>query len=286
MISHVRAALFVLFATTALPAAAAAQNEPTASNAVIHTMRWRDDRAADPPASAALREEHGGPWSAPTMLFTPAGALPQWSVRARVGTEYQTMIRGRDSLRPRMGAELGIGHNITLGLGTRWLGGSADVLEAHSPHFDARLQLFGRADGRGLFGTAGVTVKWRGFSGRAPEFEFRYAMQYRAMAFEGGIEAVFGQAVGIDERDAEARAYAAFHLGSRFAFGAAGQARFDLSPESLTRGLGWDLRGGALASLAIDRYQLGLLAGASNDRLPEGAGVSPFGQFFMAYRFN
>jgi hypothetical protein len=241
---------------------------------------------ADAEAARVTLARYGGPWSAPTLLFNPAGALPAWSGRVLVGAEYQTDIRGRDPIRPRLGVELGLPYRFTVELGARWLGGTGEATERFSPTVAVRFQLFGRPDGMGLLGGLTARFKSTGFTGASSEMEFSYAMQYRAPRFDVGGEAVFGQALFADERDAEVRAYGTVRVHEMFAVGLGGQVRVGLGDEDLAHGPGWDLRGGLLASFTVERYQVGLLAGASNYRLPSGVDLTPFGQLFATCQFN
>lgn len=272
------------FSLSLIAAPAFAQNAPDPVTAPAAPM---SESGSDPSSTI---DAYGGPWSAPTFTITPAGALPTGSVRAILGVEGQSRIQARDAIRPLFAVSAGLGRGFTIELGSRWLGGENRDVNSHAPHLLARWQIFGPRTGDGLTGSVALRFKWVGFTGREPELEASYTMQYRTRKFDLGGEAVFGFGLAEEERDAELRAYAMGRVLRWLSVGVSGQARVDLSDEDGDRppstGPGYDLRGGATASVTVDRYQVSMVAGASNYLLPTGTGISPFGQLMVAARFN
>src|SRR5580704_1599994 len=79
----------------------------------------------------------GGAYTSPTLLFIPAGAVPAWNVRVTALSEFQTPAD-------------------TAAAGTNWVGGDVDANGNKkfslglSPFFQARLHLYGNANGKGF----------------------------------------------------------------------------------------------------------------------------------------
>lgn len=152
---------------------------------------WAAQASADPPPAMPeaappvdmnrpppVEDPTGGAYTSPTLLFVPAAAVPKWNVRAIVSTELQGPSDVHAGFRPGLGAELGLPAGITLGAGTNWVGGDVnpttnqtDFNLGLSPYFQARLHLYGNADGRGFQLGTSVTYKFVGFEGDPGEAE-------------------------------------------------------------------------------------------------------------------
>jgi hypothetical protein len=239
-------------------------------------------------APVANRLEYGGAGTAPFALFTPATALPRWASRVVLGTEAQTAMAQSVPLVPFISAALGFGYGVVAELGAQWTSENSSVANGFEPYVGARVQIVGRRDGIGPTFALGARFRWGGgFDMGHPEIEGHATFQYRAAKFETGADLVFGQAIGAPDRDVEFRPFVVYRVIPIFAVGIGGQARLDLAADTLpSMGVLSDFRGGAIASVNIERFQAGLLAGASNYNLPTGVAVSPYGQVMVGYRFN
>jgi hypothetical protein len=244
------------------------------------------DRARD--TTGAVTDDAAGAavWVAPTLLVTPAGAVPTYGARVTVGTDYASPRGAVDALRPVGAFEVGLGHGITVGAGTQWVGGDTGVGTAGlSPYAQVRLQLFGATDGEGWVGGASVRYKQVGFGGGERETEASFATRYRRHHVEFGLEGVFGQSMkDAGEHDVEARAYGVVRPLSFLAVGLTGQARMSVGEtDANSPARSWDLTGGGIASAIFGTLQLGVLGGATTMNL--AADVGGTGQAFAAYRF-
>ncbi|MEZ4390604.1 MAG: hypothetical protein R3A48_05870 [Polyangiales bacterium] len=104
--------------------------------------------------------------------------------------------------------------------------------------------------------------------------------QYRTRRFEGGLQGTYGRGLGEEnENDLEARVYLAWRPIPEFALGVSGQLRSGLGDEAeeATRQARCaanpssnacisetDMIAGATASYTFERWQLGVLVGASS----------------------
>jgi hypothetical protein len=244
------------------------------------TPSSQEGRAEDPT---------GGAYTSPTLLFTPAAAVPAWNARAILSTEVQGPSDVHAGVRPGVGAELGLPAGFTLGAGTNWVGGDinpntnkTDFNLGISPYFQARLHILGAKDGQGFQLGTSVTYKFVGFEGDPGEAELGLSAQYRAKKFEAGVQAVAGKDFATTSADAEAHTYLLYRVIPQLGIGAAGQARFAIvsQPGDNT----YDALGGAIASLTLGRYQLAGLAGASTLGLAQGQ-AGALGQIFGTARF-
>jgi hypothetical protein len=254
------------------------------------------DQSANATAIAAPKEDPtGGAYATPTLLFIPASAVPKWTARAIVSTELQSPSDVHAGFRPGLGAELGLPAGITVGAGTNWVGGdvnpntgATDFSLGLSPYAQARLHLYGDADGRGVqLGTSAV-YKFVGFAGDPGEIELALSAQYRQALYELGLQGALGQDFGdSNNHDGEVHAYALVRPIPQLGLGGAGQIRAAIAPKAndpSAPASKYDVLGGALASLTLGRYQLGLLAGASTLGLDPGH-VGALGQLFGTARF-
>ncbi|MFI5298322.1 MAG: hypothetical protein ACHREM_09510 [Polyangiales bacterium] len=225
-------------------------------------------------------------WVAPTLLVTPAGALPLYSVRATAGADTQSPNGSADRVRPLFAAEIGLGKGFTIGAGTQWIGGDAGSgTDGLSPYAQVRLQLFGAPDGEGWVGGASLRYKQVGFGGGEKETEASFATRYRRDHVEFGLEGVFGQSMKDGgEHDVEARAYGVIRPIPLLAIGLTGQARTSVGEKDAdSPARSWDVTGGGIASAIFGTMQVGVMGGATTVSLASGVGAT--GQAFAAYRF-
>jgi hypothetical protein len=250
--------------------------------------------AAQPEAPRAV-DPTGGAYTSPTLLFIPAAAVPKWNVRAIVSTEVQSPADVHAAVRPGIGAELGLPAGFTLGVGTNWVGGDVNrdtgatqFSLGLSPYAQARLHVYGDADGRGLQLGVATTYKFVGFEGDPGEIEASFSAQYRQARYELGLQGALGQDFGdSNNHDGEVHAYALVRPIPQLGLGAAGQVRIAIAPPAGDPGAEpshYDVVGGAIGSVTIDRYQLGALAGASTLGLEQGR-AGGLGQLFATARF-
>lgn len=234
----------------------------------------------------------GGAYTSPTLLFTPAAALPRFNVRITTGVDLQTPSDAFYGVRPLLNAELGLPAGFTLAGGTSWVGGDTlRTADGFSPFAQVRYQLFGNRDGMGALGGVSLTYKRVGYRGGENELEASFSFQYRRPRFEFGAQGVFGQSLEEgEEHDLEARVYGAFRVIPQLALGLSAQVRGDIGQEEegvgRARPLGkneFDVIGGAMASFTLGRWQAGALVGASTIGMNERAGF--LGQLFGSARF-
>src|SRR5580704_12033193 len=155
----------------------------------------------------------GGAYTTPTLLFTPAGAVPTWNVRVITSLDMQGPtppdklaggscgINNCVGLQPGIGGELGLPGGFTFAAGTLWVGGdTVDYRGAVSPYFQLRYHVLGDKNGQGLQLGASVAYKFVGFGsnqgmpGQDPgEMEWAFQSQYRRSNYELGLEAVIGK---------------------------------------------------------------------------------------------
>jgi hypothetical protein len=234
----------------------------------------------------------GGAYTAPTLLFIPAAAVPKWDARTIVSTDIQAPANASAGVRPGLGLEVGLPAGVTLGAGTNWVGGDVnpntgrtDFNLGLSPYLQARLHLLGDGDGRGWQLGTSAAYKFVGFEGDPGELELASSLQYRAFRYEIGIQVVLGQDLeDAGGHDAELHAYAVYRPVPNLALGAAGQGRVSLSPDEGSGENSYDIIGGTIASFTVSRYQLGVLAGGSTLGLNQGH-VGALGQIFATARF-
>lgn len=238
------------------------------------------------PARVPTQDPTGGAYTAPTPLFTPAASLPSLNVRARAGVEVQPASGAFSMARPILDLELGLPAGITLAAGTTWVGGTqlARREEEGVPGLGAygqvRWQFLGRGRDTGLLGGASLTVKANGFRGGEPEAEASVSLQFRARRFEAGLQGTYGHSLGEeDESDVEARAFVAWRPLPYLALGISGQLRAEIAsqgaeaarqtrcaanPGSADCLADLDVIAGATGSYTYERWQLGVLLGASS----------------------
>jgi hypothetical protein len=270
---------------TAEPAATA-PNAPTAPTA------GTVDTGTAPVAPEAAPDPTGGGYTSPTLLFIPAVAVPKWTVRVIASTELQSPSDIDAGFRPGLGAEVGLPAGFTLGAGTNWVGGDVnsdtnktDFNLGLSPYFQARFHILGESSGQGFQLGVATTYKFVGFEGDPGEMEAALSAQYRRPRWEAGLQGVFGQDFGdLHNRDGEAHAYALYRVIPQLGVGAAGQVRVALSQAPDSTANHYDVVGGGIASLTIDRYQVGGLGGVSSIGLAQGQ-VGGLGQLFGSVRF-
>lgn len=267
----------------ALPATARAQTAPA------------NDQSQTATATPTTPDPTGGAYTPPTLLFVPAAAVPKWNVRAILSTELQSPSDVHAGFRPGLGAEVGLPAGFTLGAGTNWVGGDVDPDTGKtnfslglSPYAQARFHIYGDADGRGFqLGTA-ATYKFVGFAGDPGEIELALSAQLRERFFELGLQGGLGQDFGdSNNHDGEVHAYALVRPIPQLGLGAAGQVRMAISPvagDPNAPASHYDVVGGAIGSLTIDRYQVGTLVGASTIGLDQGH-AGALGQLFGSARF-
>ncbi|MFO0660958.1 MAG: hypothetical protein U0165_14170 [Polyangiaceae bacterium] len=246
-----------------------------------------------PPSSEPeerFSDRTGGAFVAPTLLFTPAAAVPAWTARVIGGAEIQPNSGVYDVARPLLSGEVGLGRGFTVGAGTRWVGGdNATATDGLTPFAQARYQLFGNTNGSGWVGGVSLTYKQIGFKGAEPELEGSFSIQHRAKMFEIGAQATVGQALKDGgEHDLEARLLALYRFIPELGIGAAGQIRGDIGEEEqeANRPTGkrdFDAVGGAIASATYGRWQLAALGGMSTLGLRNKA--SPITQIFAGAQF-
>jgi hypothetical protein len=207
-----------------------------------------------------------------------------------LSTEVQGPSDVHAGFRPGLGAELGLPAGFTLGAGTKWVGGDVnpetgarDFSFGLSPYVQARLHVYGDANGRGLQLGTSVTYKRVGFGEEPGEVEVAFSSQIRQQRYELGLQAVLGKELEGDGTDAEGHAYALYRVVPELGVGAAGQARVGLTEREAGKS-GYDVVGGAIASLTLGRYQVGALGGASTLGLAQGT-VGAIGQLFGTARF-
>ena len=258
-------------------------------------MAQTDNPVVAPPEAAVRNDPTGGAYTTPTLLFIPAAAVPVWNVRAIVSSELQSPSDVHAGFRPGLGAELGLPAGITLGAGTNWVGGdvnpdtgNTDFNLGISPYVQARVHLYGDADGRGLqLGTAAI-YKFVGFEGDPGEIELALSAQYRQAFYELGLQGTLGQDFGdSNNHDGEVHAYALVRPIPQLGLGGAGQVRIAIAPpvnDPSATPTHYDVVGGGIASLTLSRYQVGALAGASSLGLDQGH-VGALGQLFATARF-
>jgi hypothetical protein len=240
-------------------------------------------------APAAQEDPTGGAYTTPTLLFVPAGALPRWTVRVIGSTEIQTPSDVHAGIRPGLGVELGLPAGLTFGAGTNWVGGdinphtgNTDFNLGLSPYLQGRIHVLGSADGMGFQLGSSVTYKFVGFEGDPGETEFAISSQYRHRHFELGLQGTIGKDLATVRVDGEIHAYALYRVLPQLGLGAAGQARIAIVTEP--DGTTYDVIGGVIASLTIDRYQIAALVGASTIGLAQEQ-VGAMGQVFGTARF-
>ena len=231
----------------------------------------------------------GGAYTTPTLLFIPAGAVPAWSVRAIGSTQVQSPSDVDARIQPGLGAEVGMPAGFTVGAGTNWVGGdinpntgNTDFNLGLSPYAQARYHILGAVDGTGFQLGTSATYKFVGFEGDPGEIEWAVSTQYRRTRFEIGLQAVLGKDFATTSADGEVHAYALYRVIPQLGLGAAGQARLGLV--SQPGDAAYDVVGGAIASLTIDRYQIGLLAGGTTIGLAQGQ-AGAMAQLFATARF-
>jgi len=97
--------------------------------------------------------------------------------------------------------------------------------------------------------------------------------------------AVFGTSLKASERDAELKAAVGYYARSNLLVGLDGIARVDLTPKSDQPALGrsYELVGGPMATLKLDKLTLALLAGVSAPMHVGGTGVGAIGMAHVGY---
>jgi hypothetical protein len=223
--------------------------------------------------------------STPTPLVTPAVALAPGAARVLLGADLQRPGGTLDSIRPEFQGEVGVGHGVTVGAGSRWVGGDAGhAANGLAPWVQARLQLFGNGL-EGWSGGVGLAYKQIGFGGGERETEASFSATFRSRWLEAGGQAVFGQSLrDAGEHDLEGRVYGAYRVLPIVSLGLAAQLRAavgEVEPGANTRRADW--LAGAIATAYFGGLQVGVLGGGSSVGLITGVGV--VGQGFASYRF-
>jgi hypothetical protein len=235
----------------------------------------------------------GGAYTTPTLLFVPAAAVPVWTVRVVTSLDVQgptvpDRLATSDAglgFQPGIGGEIGLPLGFTIGAGSRWVGGDVSptpISGGLSPYAQARYRILGAESGRGFLLGASVTYKFVGFQGDPGEMEWALSAQYRAARWEAGLQGVFGKDFGSAHADVEVHAYVLYRFVPQLGLGAAGQVRLGVVSEPDEPS--YDVIGGALASLTLSRWQLGLLGGGTTVGLGSGQ-VGGLGEVFATVRF-
>lgn len=249
------------------------------------------------PQRVPTHDPTGGAYTPASPLFTPAAALPTWNVRARAGVELQPASGGFALARPLLDLEVGLPAGFTLAAGSAWVGGTpsraeVDGVQGLSAYGQVRWQFLGRGRETGLLGGVAVALKANGYRGGEPEVETSVSLHYRAQRFELGLQGTFGQGFEAGERDLEGRLFAAYRVIPSFALGVSGQVRAEVGDEAeeasraarcaSTPGTSGcnadaDLITGVTAHYTMDRWQLGVLVGASS------VGLARIDQFRLGF---
>lgn len=240
--------------------------------------------------AAPAADPTGGAYTTPTLLFVPAGAVPAWTARAIASVDMQgpttadRLAAGTSiGFQPGLGGEIGLPGGFTLGSGTKWVGGDLSptpVSGGLSPYAQARYQIAGT--GQGLTLGTSLTYKFVGFEGDPGEMELAFSGQLRRSRFEVGLQLVFGKDFATTDADGEVHAYALYRIVPELGVGAAAQVRLGIVSQPGDRS--YDLVSGAIASLTLGRWQLGLLGGETTVGLDPGK-VGALAEVFGSARF-
>lgn len=242
--------------------------------------------------TAPAQDPTGGAYTTPTLLFTPAAAVPTWTVRAIASLDMQgptapdRLASGtRFGLQPGLGGEIGLPAGFTFGAGTMWVGGDTSptpISGGISPYLQARFHILGDRDGKGFQLGTSLTYKFVGFQGDPGEMELAFSGQYRERHYELALECVIGKDYATTDADSEFHAYALYRVISQLGIGAATQVRIALvsQPGETT----YDVISGGIASLTLDRWQIAALGGESTVGLNQGQ-VGALGEIFATARF-
>jgi hypothetical protein len=286
-------ALVTLSAVLSIPVVAvspAFADDPTSGTSAGGPNTVTDTFARETPPD----DPTGGAYTPPTLLFTPAAAVPTWNVRVITSLDIQgpaapdklaTGTCGNNAcagLLPGIGGELGLPGGFTFAAGTVWVGGdTVDYRGAVSPFFQLRYHISGNKNGQGLQLGTSATYKFVGFGtnqgmpGQDPgEMELAFSSQYREAAYEVGLEGVIGKDFATVAADGEIKAYAVYRVIPRLAIGAAAQLRLAIvQPPGGPQPFG-DVIAGGIASFTYGRWQFGALAGMSTVQLNVGSTVN------------
>jgi hypothetical protein len=241
---------------------------------------------------SAAGDPTGGAFTTPTLLFTPAAAVPKWTVRVITSLDMQgptaadRLAAGTSvGFQPGVGGELGLPGGFTVGAGTQWVGGDVSPSPASagiSPYLQVRYHILGDPNGQGFGLGTSVTYKFVGFQGDPGEMELAFSGQYRQHNFEVGLEGVVGKDFATTDADAEGHAYAVYRVIPQLALGVAAQVRQALiSQPGETK---YDIISGGIASLTLGRWQVGALVGESTVGLNQGQ-MGALGEVFGSARF-
>lgn len=283
-----------LWAAGALAAASLSFSTQAMADSVSATTTTTTDTGGTAEGRVPTSDPTGGAYTSPTLLFIPAGAVPQWNVRVTALSEFQTPYQSSAApnpdagIRPGAGVELGLPAGFTVSAGTDWVGGDVnasgqkDFNLGLSPFFQARYHILGDRNGQDFQLGTSVTYKFVGFEGDPGEMEFALSAQYRKTHWEAGLQAVIGKDFATTDADLEGHAYALYRLIPQLGIGAAGQVRDGLviQPGETT----YDVIGGGIVSFTLTRYQLGALVGGSTVGLDQGH-FGALGQIFGSARF-
>jgi hypothetical protein len=262
-----------------------AYGDPTSGPDNSATSTFARETPADDPT--------GGAYTTPTLLFTPAAAVPTWNVRVITSVDIQgptpvDKLAGGAcganncvGAEPGIGGELGLPGGFTFAAGTVWVGGDpVNYRGGVSPYFQLRYHISGDKTGQNLQLGASLTYKFVGFGnnqgmpGQDPgEMEAAFQAQYRKAAYEVGVEGVVGKDFATVAADGEVHAYALYRPVPRFGIGVATQLRIAIvQPPGGPQPFG-DIIGGGIASYTYGRWQLGFLGGESTVGLATGSTV-------------
>jgi hypothetical protein len=287
-----RRGLIAAGSITALPVAILLM--PVEASAQSGAVSGPSARPAEiPDRTAAEHDPTGGAFTTPTLLFTPAASVPAWTARATTSLDVMgptapdrlALSNASLGFRPGLGGEVGLPLGFTFGGGTNWVGGDVSptpISGGLSPYFQVRFQLYGAPDGHGLLLGTSTVYKFVGFQGDPGEMEWAISAQVRMPRYEVGLQAVLGKDLASTDADTEVHAYALYRIIPELGLGAAGQARFGIVSEpDESRS---DVRGGAIASLTISRWQVAALGGATTAG-SDVARVGTLGEVFATVRF-
>jgi hypothetical protein len=265
---------------------------PSTPTPVAEANQAPVEQSQAPEATENGVDPTGGAYTTPTLLFIPAGAVPEWHARVITSLDLQgptaadRLASGTAlGFQPGLGGEIGLPFGFTIGAGTNWVGGDTSptpVSGGISPYLQARYHIAGDADGFGFQLGTSATYKFVGFQGDPGELEIAVSGQYRHHRFEVGVQGVLGKDFATTDADGELHVYALYRVIPELGLGAAGQGRLGLvsQPGENT----YDVIGGAIASLTLGRWQLGALGGESTVGLNQGQ-VGGLAEVFGTARF-
>ncbi len=241
-----------------------------------------------------VREEApGGEWAleqSDRVFLVTWQAATQAPMSFRVGTQDQLQtVQGHGSgFLADVYADFAPLSWVTVGATASY--GSQDQLGNNevSPTAYVKAQVL-RSEDVGVNLAAAVQYKQVGFSpfegdGEA-EVEGMLLADRRLGRLALSANAVFGASLKGSERDAELKAAAGWYVAPNVIVGVDGLARYDLTPsgEQPAVGRSFELVGGPMATLKLDRLTFGLLAGVSAPMHVAAPGVGAMGMLQVGY---